>query len=347
MAIFIVEGFNFADTAAEIGNGWGVNATPTIPSGGGRTYGNCLRCTQISSTKVGVYKNLPAINTTNDGLSFGFDVKLEALGTAGPIRFMAVDVTTSAPGTNQCFALAVDTNGDVLVYGAGGSLRATLTVGVAAATWYHFEVVMQTSVSGVANIYMDGIFVGSGSSIFDNGTSQHKLHLYKGADHSTDQLAGKYVDFDNVYADQVSGGTATAALGRTVVKPLLATSGGVNSEWTGAFTDVDDPIGSSDGDTTYIDVNTPNKISDFNVTDVETGVEVYAVKAHVEARKTNDESGSVRPIVLSSGTQGNGTDVPLTTSYVKSEAIFELNPATGTAWDVASANAMTIGVESR
>jgi hypothetical protein len=118
------------------------------------------------------------------------------------------------------------------------------------------------------------------------------------------------------------------------------------ADFTGTYADIDDPIGASDGDATYITATTLNSKSEFEIEDLPVSPNtIHAVQIVTEARKTDAGTKLITPYILSGTTREDGDEVGTSETYSVATSIHELNPDTAAAWDTAAINALKVGIE--
>ncbi len=131
----------------------------------------------------------------------------------------------------------------------------------------------------------------------------------------------------------------------TALKTFIPTSDGTTTDWTGAYTDVDEAT-ISDADVNYTD--TTDKDQQFNVTDLPAGT-FYISAVKIAARATKSEDAAIGKIELgwkNGSTTTVGTAQSLTTAWVTYEELDVLDPTTSSAWLQADMNALELTVRS-
>src|SRR4030042_1961229 len=103
---------------------------------------------------------------------------------------------------------------------------------------------------------------------------------------------------------------------------------------------VDDPIGSHDGDSTYIQNATVNEydifgFSAFSIPSDSTGI---SVTVHVIARRASSGTNNVRPGLRVNASNYSGTGCNPVSSYADCSYTWTTNPNTSAAWTVADIN---------
>ena len=157
------------------------------------------------------------------------------------------------------------------------------------------------------------------------------------------------LDPTNCYIDDIviAQGTAPhAQIGLHRIHTLLPDGAGTNTAWTGTNTDVDDPFGASDGDTTYASESVVNDKQDYSFGNLtESPASVLAVTLVTEARKTDAGVVGLTSYLLSNAVEGAGTEAGLAEAYGVVNDIFELNPDGSVAWTETTVNALLAGHE--
>ena len=74
-----------------------------------------------------------------------------------------------------------------------------------------------------------------------------------------------------------------------------------------------------------------------------TPVDIWSVKVTLVSEKTDAGAFNLEPLIISSGTESDGTSQALTTSWGSQNAIYAVDPHTSAAWTAAGVNAAQIG----
>lgn len=123
---------------------------------------------------------------------------------------------------------------------------------------------------------------------------------------------------------------------------------GSNSDWTGAYTDIDE---SSVNDADFISSGTANEVSTYSMGNLSTAAAALSPVALVESsRALIGASGpqNLQHVVRTGGTDYNGSSVSgLTTSFKNGfQTVWDVNPDTAAEWSTSEINALELGVES-
>lgn len=129
------------------------------------------------------------------------------------------------------------------------------------------------------------------------------------------------------------------------VKTHVLTGAGTTSDWTGAYTDVDEADPST---TDIISSGTANQVSTFTTDDLPAiGADVIrAVQVSAMARRGATGPQNIQMVLRASATDQTGTTTLLTTGYQTYRHIFEQNSVTGVEFTKAEIDASEVGVKS-
>jgi hypothetical protein len=205
--------------------------------------------------------------------------------------------------------------------------------------WYHIEIVADLDTTGSCSVYINESLVlsYSGDTLDGSGAS----NVYGVIEGATNDIR---VDDWVIEANDV---TPYTAKGFHRIDTLLPNAAGNNSDFTGAYTDVDDPGQGHDGDTTAITSSTLNHISDFNfenltATDIDT---IGGVQYSLFAAKSDAGTREIKPQFTSNVTTVEGATVILSEGYTGAYMLQEDNPDISGAWTETTVNAIIAGVK--
>lgn len=230
-------------------------------------------------------------------------------------------------------------NGGLQMISANGLVRQQLFNVIQANTWMHFELrVFIDHTVGTLELWIDGIKVVDLSGLDTRDGGAPKTFYSSGQADST-----------NCYVDDVvihEGTGIQPRIGMHRIHTLFPDGNGTNTAWTGTSTDVDDPVGASDGDTTFAVSDVLNAKQDYTIDDLSVSpATIKAVVLKTEARKTDAGVVGMTQFVISNAVTGNGTEFGTTETYSRKKDFFELNPDGDVAWTEATVNAVQIGHE--
>lgn len=259
-------------------------------------------------------------------------------------------------GTTIHMAVALKSDGALEVKRGATILETTAAGLVAINTWVYLS--FKTTINnttGSYDLYVDLSSVASDTNVDtqNGGTAAWTNVLFRG-------LSGIQVRFDDVYVlDGVSSGISGALnndiLGNVRVTSVLpstdATSPGTYADFTpssgsdhGAMVDEATP----DGDTTYNAGTAAAQKDTYQYPALSiSGATIHGVKTAAYARKTDAGARTVGPFIRSGGSDYQGTEVSLPTSYTFLTEIFQADPDTGVAWTEAGVDATQFGLEVR
>lgn len=345
--IVFVEGFGFSTVASEYADkGFSV---PSLVTGGGPYGQNCGRW-----NKAYTYVDLPS---SADKVAVSFRLRLASLSLAAGAIQMIVAAVDSSLAKQWCLSVANDGvlrllrgwyfgTSDAGSYDTSATTVATGPT-LSSNTWYHIEVVINTTNSGSYELYVDGVLVSSGSADMQNSGTSGVSRLYIG------NQSGSYTGSNGDLCDiVVQGGAGASSIGQVRVEWLDPAGSGSHSDFTGSDgNSVDnyamvDEDGSND-DTSYIESDTIDDADTFTFDSLSsTPASILAVATTTIAKKTDSGSRELESIVRVGGTDySHATAINCTDGYVSSQRIFSTNPATGSAWTAAAVASLEAGVK--
>jgi hypothetical protein len=332
MAFALIEGFDLVGSSADLISKGFVTAEGAWGAGTGRFGGAGYTLSTNFSEVLSISQSFVRYNT----LSFWFKTSVNTICNICGFSDLPAPVIGPQATTSHLYIDAL-ADGSIRLFG-DFTLRGTSATGVLIVdTWHHIEVQGDINNSGQGIVTVDGIEVLNVSADFADTTTDYSSPVFYGD-------AGGNVFDDIIYQNDVSA--LPAILGEHKIHTLLPSADTAQADWTGAFTDVDDPAGSSDGDTTFINATTLNDKSEFALGDLsESPTTVHAVQSVIEARKTDAGTIGVTHHIDSNGTEEAGTEFAAAETYGSHQAIHPLNPDGSVAWTETTVNALLVGVE--
>ena len=334
MAITHIEGFDLVGSNADLlakgaaitdGN-W--NATA------GRFGGPGYNLPTSSATVI----TFPGTFIRYNTVSFWWKNGAAVLGTTFILHLSDNANEPGGPSSGQTHvSIQCDAAGSIKVFGDGVSLKFTSATGVIQAqTWHHIEVRASINFSGEVRVLVDGAEVASVLADFIDGGAAIGVSFNGDADVNT---------LDDIVI-QRDASAMPPAIGEHKIHTLLPDANTAQADWTGTVTDIDDPIGSSDGDTTFINATTLADKSEFTLGDLpESPTTIHAVQSVMEARKTDAGTKGATHYIVSNVTRENADELTASETYTSKIKVHENDPDTAAAWTEAGVNALKIGVE--
>lgn len=334
MAIQHIDSFDlYGDNTDILAAGYSF-AEGSVSTGTGRFGGNCYSLEVTSNNVLALNFTYAAYVT----LSFWYKQDSVTLAFADIVN-IGDGISSNYGAGNVSVGISLQADGALDLEGDGGVSKAVSATGVISPqTWHHIELQVYLNDAGTAVLTVDGIEVINTSGDFLESTIRNFLMFTGSANTNLIDCV--------VYQDDATG--YPALLGEHKIHVLLPNAATAQADWTGAYTDIDDPAGAgADGDTTYINATTLNDKSEFALSDLpESPTTVYAVKSTIDASKTDAGTIGVTHHIDSNGTEETGTEfAPADSVYASHSAIHELNPDGSVAWTETSVNALLIGVE--
>jgi hypothetical protein len=159
--------------------------------------------------------------------------------------------------------------------------------------------------------------------------------------------ANNVVDYDDIYVFDGSTSRCNTAVGDVRVTARVPTAEGNSSQWTPS-TGTDNAVlvdeSAPNGDTDYNSTSTTGNKDTHVTQDLPvSGVTVHGVQACMNARKIDAGAGTVAPVVRSGGSDADGTEVALGTTYAYALAVLPVNPVSAGSWTESDFNAAEFG----
>jgi hypothetical protein len=335
MAIVFMESFDLVGSNADLQKkGWSVaEGSVGVDTGafGGQGYSISGNVSNVLSKGL-LFKRYTTV-------SFYFKNNATVLGSG---YFCSIQ-DSSAPTSHQSgshAAISFSNSGQVVIHESISSdvVGASDTGVISPSTWHHIEIQFDINSSGTVGVWVDGdlaVQAAGNFDRFDDGVNTSPVF---------------YGDEDvNVFDDiviQTDATTQPPILGDHRMYGQLPSADTAQADFTGTYADIDDPIGASDGDATYITATTLNSKSEFEIEDLPVSPNtIHAVQIVTEARKTDAGTKLITPYILSGTTREDGDEVGTSETYSVATSIHELNPDTTAAWDTAAINALKVGIE--
>lgn len=313
--------------AAGTGGGGAIGAT-------GRNSGNGLRLTGHNSYQR---RNLGGSKTT---VLAGFAF----MGSSINIDNTARICTFWNAGTERA-AMTLRSDGVVTLTGTAS----TFTIPLAVYVYIEVKVVMSTTV-GAWVVRVNGVEVlnVTGINTGDASVSQFSFGNQGNGNTSTRDY-DDCVLMDSTDATATQGAPFNDFLGDVRIDALRPDGAGDSTQLTpsaGSNYQCVDETPRND-DTDYVSSATVGQKDLYTVGNLasSTGT-VKAVLVTLRARKDDAGTRTIKAKVKHGGTEGNGADQGLSTTYsYLPQDVFGLNPSTSAAWTIAEVNAMQAGVE--
>lgn len=253
-----------------------------------------------------------------------------------PLRFM--DNTNT-----EIASLGVETTGALTVNYAGGSFTSN-ALAVVANAWQHVEMKIFVSATvGTIEVRVEGIPVINLTGLNTGTALVAQVGHATQNNGSTLQQPDRYYLKDIIYWDGAGsvnnnffGSVAVYELipDGDVIFPWAASNGGATG-----YNLIDESPPNDNTDYIYA-LNPPPAACKFTLTDLPIDVtSVRALYTVVRSLKTDGGDGNLQVGLVSGASTGLGSDRPVTTAYTYWADMFELDPATSTAWTRISANA--------
>jgi hypothetical protein len=227
--------------------------------------------------------------------------------------------------------------------GDGTWLGVTATSPVTLFTWNYveFKATIDDSV-GSYEIRVNGVTILSATGIDTRNGGASTANTY-----SLDADSNYY--YDDLYVCDDSGSINNTFRGDVKIECLFPTSDGYLTQFTPStpgdhYTLVDEAA--PDGDTTYVYTSGIGNIDSYGFSNLTViSGSVLGVQVLPYARKDDAGSRSFAPMIYISGVAYSGEAISIGNTYVYYPEIFDLSPATSSAWTIAEVNASEFGTK--
>lgn len=337
MTLLYMDGYDVYDNLADVVAGGTVQQTGSnhlFNSTGGRFGGGAIGAT-VSGTMWSVQVNA----VTDDTVWFSCYYRHTTLPGAVDETLLAL---RNASGVTVA-QFRVLSNGRVQVVARSGSTVNSTAAPFSGSTAWHrivFSVNFgSTSSNGTINAYVDGTLVANYPSC--------DLRLTGNLDRVDFGGSRNGFLYDDFVINNNQGSTfLTPPAADYQIDTLRPDADGAVTDWVGAYTDVDDALAASDGDTTYISSSTVAEESRFTVNNLGVGPGlVGAVLVRYKAKNVSSGVRTIRGLINRGGSEAVGASFIPPTTYAWRGALFAVDPTTGVAFTQANVNALEAGVE--
>lgn len=226
-----------------------------------------------------------------------------------------------------------------------GTLLGTTSPAIVTGAWQHIEVKATINdTTGSVEIRVEGVPVLTLTGVDTcNGANVHADQI---AHCNTDTGSGTTYYLKDIVIWDTAGSVNNNFFGSVSVYELIpngdtALTWSLSSGSTG-YTLVDEAPPNDDTDYIYA-VSPPPAADKMSLTDLPVDVtSVRGLITIVRSKKTDGGDGNLQIGMVSGASTALGSDRPITTAYTYWQDVFELDPATSTAWTRVSVNASNI-----
>lgn len=335
MAVLFSDSFDHYATA-EITQKWTSTSGATITANG-RNGTSALRINGAGGTGR-VTKTVAPVSTTAGGVGFAYNIN--TLHDQSSNQYL---VGIEESGTLH-LGVQLLVSGLLAVY-RGTTLLGTSSSGLSAGSFYYIEFKFAIHDStGTVDLKLNGTSVLSltGQDTRNGGTGVwNVVALELGVN------LGYDADYDDLVVWDTSGSVNNDFLGPIRIKAIYPDGAGNTTNFTPSagsnFQNVDEA--STDGDTTYNSEGTPGEFDLYTYGAVGVAGTVRFVQVNPMVRSDGAGSETVRPKIRIGSTNYDGTTVGVSTSYLDKLEVFNVSPATSTAWTVAEIDGAEFGEE--
>lgn len=337
MVLRFIDGFDHYTNAASYALKYNAYLTTLAPGVGRRSGSNAAR--------LGNYGSDFLLKTLDDQTTWvvGFAYKRDVTANDEKAILLLKDNT----GATQIGLYLHGLDGLLRLWrGDQSTLLATSSTALSTGTWYFLELkTVISDSSGTLELRINGVtaatFTGDTKQSSTLSTAR-SIRLGGGVYASTD-----YGYIDDLYICDGTGTSNNDFLGDCRVDTLYPNGTGNTAQFT--------PTGSANNWENVKDVNpdsdatnnasaTVGQIDSFAFGDlVNQSGNIFGAQTNFVARKDDAGTRTMRPVVRVNGTNYEGADIALGTSYLDYTQIIEQNPATASAWTTDALNGAEFG----
>lgn len=214
--------------------------------------------------------------------------------------------------------------------GASWDIQATSVASVTSGVLYKLTVYIDYSATGTVTVWIDDTEFVSFSG--DNtGSSESQISTFNMG----------HVRTSTYYSEAIAATEDPRSLS---VKTLFPNGVGTTTQWTGAYTDVDE-FTESTGD--VISSNSSGNLNTFAMSNLTAGNEpIKTVFVSAKALRTSTGPQNIQMAIRSSGVDYFSSTQPLTTSYSRVVNEWSVDPDTGISWLRSAVDDFEAGVKS-
>jgi hypothetical protein len=350
MAILFMDGLDVyenVDAPTAIGWSYRVGATvATFSTALGRFGGAALEARASANSAIWQY---PYAFSTNTDYFTSFSFRANSIPGSGVQRFFGLTDTAGA----QCFLLSLTSTGAIRYANAPGTTTSDSAAGViTASTWYRVEVkfnlgtntstgTLEVRVNGVSVLAVtaQNIFASLGGALlrYFNDQSATADHRY----------------FDDIVINDTTGTTNNTWMDDVRIDTIQPNGDTAQADWakstgTSGFALIDDTLGASDGDGTYLSSNTVGNKSEFDMTSLPSASgSIYALQMRVCAERSGLTARTFRSYLKNSAAVVNG---PTLQAFALTYAwnlggIASTDPNTSAPWTDSGVGSVKLGLE--
>lgn len=349
MAILLMEGFDiYNDVSDFYATGWLTTSgsDPQMPANGGAFGGGAMAWPGTFGGS-GVQKPIPFANATTYFVSFYY--KPTSLPPANSYSVMAI----YTGGGTRLFTISLTSTGSLLVTDTANTTYAPQLTGVLTGNvYYHVEVKFRLGTSntdGTMEVRVDGTPVNTitGANFF-NAAGGAALRLTSPG--STSYSIG--AAFDDLVVHDNTGDANNDWLGGVRIDTLRPNADTAQADFSPSagpdgYAMIDDPLGASDNNGTYVESHTVGAKSEFELSNLIGGsTGIMAVQPRVKSSKSDAGTRTYRAYIKDGEAVANGNTITPATGWAwASNGLFEVSPETAAAWTDADIAALGLGIE--
>lgn len=339
MALLFLDGFDHYATA-EIAQKWTSSSNAAISATEGRNSSQGLHL-DATGSNGSITRTLSPGSSAAGGIGFAIRVTGALFNSTSGNELIQVQQADAT----QHVALGLTAAG-LFTAKRGTTALGTSSSGISLGSWFYLEFKWDIhDTTGSLSVKLNGTTVLSltGQDTRNAGDGTWARIVLQNGSNAT----GTEVYVDDLAIWDTSGSANTDFLGPIRVKAIYPDGAGASTDFTPSagsnFQNVDEAL--TDGDTTYNSEGTAGDHDTYTFGAVGLSGTVRGVQTNLMVRSDGAGAETIRPKIRIGAVDYNGTTVGITTSYADSREVFQVSPATSTAWTVAEIDGAEFGIE--
>lgn len=275
--------------------------------------------------------------------TMGFALNVSAAPISASRLVVAMDAGT------EHLRLRLNTDGTISVLRGGSTVLSTSGVSLSFGGFSYLEWTFTINdTTGSYDVRLNGSSITSGTGVDTrNGANStvNQIQL-RGAD----SPAGNW-DFDDIYMCDGAGSVNNSFLGDVRVDCYMPNGNGNSSQLMGSDGNSTDNYllvdeASQNGDTDYVQSATVNQKDTYAIADMShTPSSIFGAQINMIAKKDDSGTRSICAVTRSGGSDTDGANQALSTSYLCYREIRETDPNTAAAWTRTNLNNAEFGIK--
>ena len=289
--------------------------------------------------------------TSSSTIILGYAFYIAQTGSRTESVLMSFNLTSQSDV--QCYVTYKFADGKFYFYRSGGALLGSTSGSVyTVGTWAYLEFkLFVDSTVGVFQAQVNGtqVFSYTGNTAGQTTYTIGQIQIGYNSGAPPYGIDGTIWRFNNVYCCDGTGSALNNFLGDCRIIPVVAAADTAQKNFTpDSGTNNYSRVGEfvADDDTSYVTSSTVGAKDLYTLGSIGYNpASLYAVSLSIRAAKKDAGIRTLRPVIKSGSTQGNGTTTYLGSGYGVQTALFTVDPATSAAWTPGALYTLSGGME--